>query len=165
VNVLGTAGSVSELFLRQARADVPLTVTDTGMLRYWVTTAHAVTLAAHAALLAAEGVPLATAGDPASFTVGELAQRIWRAAGRAGEPDLDVIGIRPGETMSEVLVAPTEELGPERFQGIAPIEGEIPSAAPAWVLERLPERGTREEARAVWLEALSRPGLLAPAAR
>jgi nucleoside-diphosphate-sugar epimerase/sugar phosphate isomerase/epimerase len=165
VNVLGTTGSVSELFLRQARADVPLTVTDTGMLRYWVTTAHATTLAAHAALLAADGVPLATAGEPVSFTVGELARRIWHAAGRAGEPDLDVIGIRPGETMSEVLVGPTEELGPERFQGIAPIEGEIPSAAPAWVLERLPERGTREEARAVWLEALSRPGLLAPAAR
>jgi hypothetical protein len=56
-------------------------------------------------------------------------------------------------------------LGEERFQGIAPILGEVPTSAPAWVLERLPERATREEARAVWLEALSRPGLLAPAGR
>src|SRR5436190_3012778 len=46
VNVLGSAGSASELFLRQARADVPLTVTDTDMLRYWITMAHAASLAA-----------------------------------------------------------------------------------------------------------------------
>jgi hypothetical protein len=62
-------------------------------------------------------------------------------------------------------VGPGEELGAERFSGIAPVEGEIPTAAPAWVLERLPERGTRDEMRAVWLEALSRPGLLAPTPR
>ena len=162
VNVLASAGSASELFLRQARADVPLTVTDTGMLRYWITMAHAAVLAAHATLLAADGVPLATASDPVVLTVGELASRIWRQAGREGEPDLDVLGIRPGETLSEVLIGPGEELGEERYQGIAPIAGEIPSAAPAWVVERLPERGAREETRAVWLEAMRRPGLLAP---
>ena len=162
VNVLASAGSASELFLRQARADVPLTVTDTGMLRYWITMPHAAVLAAHATLLAADGVPLATASDPVVLTVGELAARIWRQAGREGEPDLDVLGIRPGETLSEVLIGPAEELGEERYQGIAPIAGEIPSAAPAWVVERLPERGAREEMRAVWLEAIRRPGLLAP---
>ena len=165
VNVLGTAGSVSDLFLRQARAGIPLTVTDSGMVRYWVTMAHAATLAAHAALLAGEGIPLATAADPVSLTVGQLAERIWSGSGRRGSPELEVVGIRPGETMSEVLVGSGEEVGPERLQGIAPIDGEIPTSAPAWVLERLPERGTREETRAVWLEALSRPGLLAPAAR
>jgi hypothetical protein len=31
------------------------------------------------------------------------------------------------------------------------------------VVERRPERGSREEARAIWLEAMQRPGLLAPA--
>ena len=65
--------------------------------------------------------------------------------------------------MNEVLVGPGETLGAERHQGIAAIEADIASAGPAWVLERLPEHGTREEARAVWLEAMSRPGLLAPA--
>ncbi|MBW3593691.1 MAG: polysaccharide biosynthesis protein, partial [Actinobacteria bacterium] len=59
VNVLGSAGSASDLFLRQARANVPLTVTDTGMIRYWMTMAHAASLAAHAALLADEDVLLA----------------------------------------------------------------------------------------------------------
>jgi nucleoside-diphosphate-sugar epimerase/sugar phosphate isomerase/epimerase len=163
VNVLATAGSVSDLFARQARADVPLTVTDTGMVRYWITMAHAATLAAHATLLAAEGATLATAAEPVTMTVGDLAGRIWREAGRPGAPALDLVGIRPGETMNEVLTGPGEELGDERFQGIAAIHGEVPSVGPAWVLERLPERASREEARAVWLEALSRPGLLAPA--
>ena len=162
VNVLASAGAVSEIFLRQARADVPLTVTDTGMLRYWITMGHAATLAAHGALLAADGVLLATAHDPVVLTVGELAKRIWTETGHAGQPELDVIGIRPGETTSEVLIAQGEELGTERHQGIASIVSEMPTAAPAWVLERLPARGPREDARAVWMEAMRRPGLIAP---
>jgi nucleoside-diphosphate-sugar epimerase len=163
VNVLGSAGSASELFMRQARADVPLTVTDTGMMRYWITMAHAATLAVAGTLLAADGVLLAGPADPVQLTVGELAARIWRQAGRPGSPSLDVVGIRRGETLSEVLTGPGEEIGSEREQGIAPIESEIPTAAPAWVAERLPESGRREQARAVWLEAMRRPGLLAPA--
>ena len=161
VNVLGSAGSASELFLRQARGGVPLTVTDTGMVRYWITMAHAATLAAHGVLLAADGVSLATSAAPTTLTVGELAERIWRQAGREGGPDLETVGIRPGETLSEVLTGPGEELGLEQHQGIAPILGEVPSAGPAWVLERLSERGSREEIRAIWLDAMRRPGLLA----
>ena len=164
VNVLGSAGSASDLFLRQARADVPLTVTEMGMIRYWMTMAHAASLASQAALLADEGVLLASPADPVALTVGELAGRIWTVAGRPGTPALDLVGIRPGETLTEVLTGPGEELGAERHQGIAPILGEIPTAGPAWVLERLPKHGPREDARAVWLEAMRRPGLLAPAA-
>jgi nucleoside-diphosphate-sugar epimerase len=163
VNVLASAGAVSETFLRQSRAGVPLTVTDTGMLRYWITMEHAATLAAHGTLLASEGVLLATAHDPVVLTVGDLAQRIWRLAGQAGEPDLDVVGIRPGETTSEVLIGPGERMGDERRQGTAEIVGDIPTTAPAWVVERLPADGSRAQARAVWMEAMRRPGLIAPA--
>jgi FlaA1/EpsC-like NDP-sugar epimerase len=77
---------------------------------------------------------------------------------------VDVVGIRPGETLTEVLTAPGERLGDSQLQGIVPIAGEISSAGAAWVLERLPERGSREDVRAVWLEALRRPGLLAQSA-
>jgi nucleoside-diphosphate-sugar epimerase/sugar phosphate isomerase/epimerase len=165
VNVLASAGSASELFLRQARAGVPLTVTDAGMLRYWITMPHAATLAAHAALLAADGVPLAGPADPALLPVGELAERIWRQAGPPGDPAIDLLGIRRGETLSEVLTGAGEELLGESHQGIAPIAAEIPTAGAAWVAERLPDRGSREETRGVWLEAMHRPGLVAPAAR
>ena len=161
VNVLGSAGSASELFLAQARANVPLTVTDTGMTRFWITKAHAATLAAHGALLAGEGVRLATASEPTVLTVGELAGRIWAEAGRGGSPDIDLLGIRRGETLTEVLIAPGEELGGERHQGIAAIEGEASIAGAAWVAERLGADATREEARSVWLEAMRRPGLVA----
>ncbi|KKM16369.1 hypothetical protein LCGC14_1686520, partial [marine sediment metagenome] len=162
VNVLGSAGSASDLFLSQARAGVPLTVTDTGMTRYWITMAHATTIAVHATLLATQGTLLAGPAEPVTLTVGDLAKQIWSHAGREGEPELDLVGIRRGEMLSEVITGPEEQLGSESHQGIAAIEGEIPTAGPAWVAERLPDRGSREEARAVWLEAMRRPGLLAP---
>src|SRR4029453_4964841 len=111
VNVLGSAGSASDLFLRQARAGVPLTVTDTGMLRYWITMAHAVTAAVHGALLAAQGTRLATPAGAPELTVGELAARIWRSAGLDGEPNVELLGIRRGETMAEVLTGAGERLG------------------------------------------------------
>jgi nucleoside-diphosphate-sugar epimerase len=163
VNVLGSAGAASEIFLRQARAGVPLTVTDTGMVRYWITMNHAASLVAHAALLSGEGVSLCAPHDPVMLTVGELAERIWRLAGPGGETEIELLGIRRGETLSEVLTGPGEEVGEERHQGICTIEAELPTAAAAWVIERLPERSSREEARAIWLEAMQRPGLLAPA--
>src|SRR3954449_71936 len=124
VNVLGSAGSASELFLRQARAGVPLTVTDPTMVRYWITRGHAAALMAHGALLVGEGHALATAADPVSLTVGELAERIWGGVHGAHEvAPLHLVGVRAGETMHEVLVADAERLQGERHQGAAPISG------------------------------------------
>jgi FlaA1/EpsC-like NDP-sugar epimerase len=163
VNVLASTGSASELFLRQARAGVPLTVTDTAMTRYWITGGHAALVMAHGALLAARGDVLATPHDPAQLTVGELAARIWSAVRAGAEPEIELLGIRRGETLTEVLTGPGEELGGEPFQGITPIAGAGASSGPAWVAERLSAGQSREEARAVWLEAMRRPGLLAPA--
>ena len=165
VNVLGSAGSASDLFLRQARAGVPLTVTDTGMVRYWITMAHAATLAAHGGLLAAEGIHLAAPADPAMLTVGELAERIWRRSGRPGAPEIEVLGIRRGETLTEVITGPGERLAAARHDGVAAIAAEPSTAGAAWVAERLPARSSREEARVVWMEAMQRPGLIAPAGR
>jgi nucleoside-diphosphate-sugar epimerase/sugar phosphate isomerase/epimerase len=163
VNVLASAGSASELFLRQARAGVPLTVTDTGMMRFWITGAHAALVLAHGALLAADGEVLSTPHEPAELSVGELAQRIWQAAGAGETADISLLGIRRGETLTEVLTGAGETLGGEARQGIAAIAGGPTSAGPAWVAERLEASMGREAARAVWLEAMQRPGLLVPA--
>jgi nucleoside-diphosphate-sugar epimerase/sugar phosphate isomerase/epimerase len=162
VNVLGSAGSASDLFLRQARAGVPLTVTDTGMLRYWITMAHAVTAAAHGALLAAHGARLATPGGAPELTVGEVATRIWRGAGLDGEPNIELLGIRRGETMGEVLVGPGERLGEELYPGLVEIESDVSTAAASWVAERIGAETSREAAREVWREAMERPGLIVP---
>ena len=161
VNVLDSAGSASELFLRQARGGVPLTITDAGMVRYWITMGHATCLAAHAALLATAGKRLAAPADPVTMTVGELAARIWHECGREGEPEVTAIGIRDGETMAEVLTGPGEDLTDEAHQGVAAISGGPGTSCAAWVAERLTERGGRsEDANEVWLEALGRPDLL-----
>ena len=162
VNVLGSAGSASDLFLQQARAGVPLTVTDTGMLRYWITMAHAVTAAAHGALLAAQGARLATPAGAPELTVGDLATRIWRGAGLDGEPNVDLLGIRRGETMDEVLVGPGERLGTEPYPGIVEIESDVSTAAASWVAERIGADTSREAAREVWRAAMERPGLIVP---
>src|SRR4051794_13013123 len=155
VNVLGSAGSASELFLRQSRAGVPLTVTDTTMVRYWITRGHAASLVADAALLVEAGSPLVTAADPVSLTVGELAERTWRGVhGGAEVAPLHIVGVRAGETMHEVLVGPGETLGAEQLQGAATI-----AAAP--VLDGLTEAvgaldalGTLQSRREHWLRLL-----------
>jgi len=161
VNVLGSAGSASELFLRQARGGVPLTITDPGMVRYWITMGHATCLAAHAVLLATTGRLLAAPADPVTMTVGELAARIWRECAREGEPEITAIGIRGGETMTEVLTGVGEELADQAHQGIAAILGGPGSSCAAWVTERLTEQRERaQDADAMWLEALRRRDLL-----
>jgi FlaA1/EpsC-like NDP-sugar epimerase len=148
--VLGSGGSASELFLRQARAGVPLTVTDTGMLRYWITMAHAAALVGQAIL---PGPGLLTAADPSMLTVGELAARIWRGAGGGAEPDFHVMGVRPGETMDEVLVGPGERLGGEVWSGVAGIEA-APAADVGALVDEVERQPGTEERRAVWLRAL-----------
>src|SRR3954469_1962662 len=150
VNVLGSAGSASELFLRQARAGVPLTVTDTGMLRYWITMAHAAALVGQSIL---PGPGLLTAADPSMLTVGELASRIWRGAGGGAEPDFHVMGVRPGETMDEVLVGEGESLGGEVWSGVAGIE-RAPTSEVGALVDEVEAQAGSEERRAAWLRAL-----------
>ena len=155
VNVLGSAGSASELFLRQARAGVPLTVTDTTMIRYWITRGHAASLVAHAALLVEGGCSLVTAADPVSLTVGELAERTWRGVHGPGEvAPLHIVGVRAGETMREVLIGPAERLEGERLQGAAPIAGVPPADGLADAVAALDALHGLETRRAHWLELL-----------
>lgn len=160
VNVLGSAGSATELWLRQARAGVPLTLTDPTMERFWITMAHAAALVAQGALAAGSGVRLLTAHDPVELPIGEVASKIWETAA-GGTPDIHVAGVRPGETMNEVLVGPGEELGGELYQGVAGIAGETPVEAMAAVVAEVDRAATAEDRRGVWLDALAAE--LAPA--
>ncbi|HEX8207652.1 MAG TPA: polysaccharide biosynthesis protein [Solirubrobacteraceae bacterium] len=162
VNVLGSAGSATELWLRQARAGVPLTLTDPSMVRFWITMAHAASLVAHGALAAAGGTRLLTAADPVEEEIGVIAERIWRTAGPGTDPDLHIAGVRPGETMTEILVGPGEELGEEVRMGAAAITGDAPTDVAAAVVEEVERCTGAEERRQAWLAALAPPR--APAA-
>src|SRR4051794_8924969 len=156
VNVLGSAGSASELFLRQARAEVPLTITDPTMVRYWITRAHAASLLAHGALMAGAGCTLATAADPVSMTVGEVGERIWSSVHGTSEPaPLHLVGVRAGETMREILIGAGETLGAEAFQGAAEITGAASPDGLADVVGALDALASLQARRAHWLELLT----------
>lgn len=154
VNVLGSAGSASDLFLRQARAGVPLTLTDAGMARFWITGPQAATLMACGALLAPTDEVLAGAVDPVTMTVGELARRIWRQAGHADDPDLEIVGVRPGETMTEVMTGPGERQGAAAYPGFAPIRS--PLTLDESLVAAVGEAAPGAARRAVWLDVLRR---------
>jgi nucleoside-diphosphate-sugar epimerase len=154
VNVLGSAGSATELWLRQARAGVPLTLTDPTMERYWITMAHAAALVAQGALAASSGVRLLTAHDPVELPIGEVAAKIWETAA-GGTPDIHIAGVRPGETMNEVLIGPGEDLGDELYQGVAPIAGDAPVQTAAAVVDEVDAAAGTEARRQVWLDALA----------
>jgi FlaA1/EpsC-like NDP-sugar epimerase len=154
VNVLGSAGSATELWLRQARAGVPLTLTDPSMVRYWITMPHAASLVAHGALAARAGERVVTAHDPVELDIGTLAERIWGQAG-AGEPQIHIAGVRPGETMREVLTGPGEDLGGELFQGAASIQGVEGGEDLVPVVEEVERSASAEERRRVWLAAMA----------
>ena len=102
--------------------------------------------------------------DRPGFLAAGAARQALDHPGRAGSRDLALDRTDALVALvAELFARPGEQLGEERHQGICAIEGEIPTAGAAWVIERLPSGAGRAEARDIWLEAMQRPGLLAPA--
>jgi FlaA1/EpsC-like NDP-sugar epimerase len=101
-NVLASRGSVIPLFHDQIRHGGPLTVTAPGMTRFLLTLNEAVDTVFAAIQNARKGetyIPRAP-----SATVLSIAQALI-----AGKPiKIDVVGIRPGEKMHEILVSEEE---------------------------------------------------------
>jgi hypothetical protein len=72
-----------------------------------------------------------------------------------GEPQIHIAGVRPGETMREVLTGPGEELGGELFQGAASIHGVESGEDLVPVVDEVERSGSAEERRRVWLAAMA----------
>jgi FlaA1/EpsC-like NDP-sugar epimerase len=97
-NVLGSRGSVLGTFAQQVEAGGPITVTDPGATRYFMTIPEAVELVVQAGAIGSTGeVLVLDMGDP--VTIGELADRVMGLAGRRCE--VVVTGMRPGEKLVE----------------------------------------------------------------
>jgi UDP-N-acetylglucosamine 4,6-dehydratase len=99
-NVIGSRGSVVPLFKEQKRTG-KITITDKKMTRFWITLDQAVELVV-TALCHMQGGEIFVPRIP-SMKITDLARAV------APDCEIEVIGIRPGEKLHEILV--TEEEG------------------------------------------------------
>ena len=123
-NVLGSRGSVVPLFQSQLARGGPLTVTDPGMTRFFMTVQEAVELVLQASALGlseseSEGrIFVLDMGEPVKII--DLARQIIRLAGLQPEQDIaiEIIGPRPGEKLHEVLLHENETPVPTACEGL-----------------------------------------------
>jgi UDP-N-acetylglucosamine 4,6-dehydratase len=99
-NVVGSRGSVVPVFKEQIERDGRITITDERMTRFWITLPKAVELVLHA-LENMEGGEIFIPKIP-SMRVTDLAEAIAPGTPR------EVIGIRPGEKLHELLITSDE---------------------------------------------------------
>jgi FlaA1/EpsC-like NDP-sugar epimerase len=115
-NVLGSSGSVVEVLMDAARAGRPLTVTDPGATRFFMTAAEAASLVLRAAVSGSPGeVFWLDMGTP--LRLSDLVDRILEVVTPPGAPrsPIRIVGLRPGEKRNEELTTrdlamePTED--------------------------------------------------------
>jgi UDP-N-acetylglucosamine 4,6-dehydratase len=99
-NVIGSRGSVIPLFMSQKKNGI-LTITDTRMTRFWISLEQAVEVVIKA-LYHMQGGEIFVPKIP-SMKIVDLAEAV------APDCEVDIIGIRPGEKLHEILI--TEEDG------------------------------------------------------
>ncbi|TIV56934.1 polysaccharide biosynthesis protein, partial [Mesorhizobium sp.] len=116
-NVFGSNGSVATIFQAQIEAGGPVTITDQGMTRYFMTMAEAVDLVIMSAADAEQrqgrddyAIYMLDMGEPVPIL--EVAETMIRMAGKSPYTDIPIrfIGIRPGEKLHEALYGGNEEV-------------------------------------------------------
>ena len=103
VNVLGSSGSVLELWHSQIAAGKPITVTDPDATRMFMSLPMAVEQIVAAMLTPRrEGGQIILAHGYVLVRVGDLARMVCEEMGQADYP-VEIIGLRPGERKHEIL--------------------------------------------------------------
>lgn len=118
-NVLGSTGSVIPIFAAQIEAGGPVTVTDPAMTRYFMTATEAVSLVLQAGDFGLSGeIYLLDMGKP--FPITRLAENMIKSYGFQPYTDIAITysGVRPGEKLTEALVAFNESTQHSGHTGI-----------------------------------------------
>ena len=107
-NVLGSAGSVVPLFMRQIAEGGPVTLTDKRIVRYFMTLGEAAELLLETGAMAEQGeIFILDMGEPVRIV--DLAEEMIKKYAPAGvRIDILEIGLRPGEKLYEELLVNPE---------------------------------------------------------
>jgi FlaA1/EpsC-like NDP-sugar epimerase len=134
-NVLGSAGSVLPLFLRQVETGGPITITDPEMSRFFMTIPEAVALLLQSATMVGRGdIFVLDMGEPRK--IAELAENVVTALGLCGaDVGRRYVGLRPGEKMHESLWERGEHAVRSEHERIFCVRGE--ERRPREEMERL----------------------------
>jgi FlaA1/EpsC-like NDP-sugar epimerase len=111
-NVLGSSGSALPLFQRQIESSAPITITHPEVSRYFMTIQEAVALVLESVMLDSTADALVLdMGEPVKIT--ELANDLVTALGlQPTTVAQQVIGLRPGEKLHEILWEDADEIVP-----------------------------------------------------
>ena len=149
-NVLGSRGSVVPTFFKQVARGGPVTVTDPQMTRYFMSVQEAVQLVLQAGALSnGDEVFTLDMGEPIKII--DLARRVIQLSGRTPGKDveIEIIGPRPGEKISEEIIDLAEESVPSEHPSIVvsrpPVTDRPALVRSLRILEHLGTEGRRDE--------------------
>lgn len=147
-NVVGSRGSVVPLFERQIEHGGPVTITHRDVTRYMMTIREAASLVISSLATSKPGhLYMLDMGEPISIF--DLANDLIRSRGLRPDIDIRVVftGLRPGERLTEELLAPEEGWRPTDHPSIREVVSPMSANQEdlEWTVERL--RGLANERR------------------